>query len=251
LGQHSNEAFPWFFDALARFPGLPVGTSSRITRPEEDARMIPAAVFNPRFRVAVLVILFSLGLLFAQEQQATNFYDVQLSKDEVYSYNDLKFAGDYTSFESFKGFLVLGKTQAGVTIVIVIGEGTMSIEAPEAVQEKFKTVMGVYPLKTTFKNLYMRIHPKEYEETFGKQSLTKVADESAFNGAKQLFDDRFTSSYHAGPKALLPPYKTHVMDFNTATLGLVTTTEGYWLILRKYSPYGSVYPSDFVNPKQK
>jgi hypothetical protein len=213
--------------------------------------MMPATLFNPRFTVAVLVILFSLGLLLAQEQQATNFYDVRLSKDEIYSYSNLKFAGDYTSFESPKGFLALGKTEAGVTIVIVLGEGTMSIEAPDAVQEKFKTVLGVYPLKTTFKNLYMRLHPKEYEEAFGKQPMTKVGDESAFNGARQLFDDRFTSSYHAGQKALLPPYKTHVIDFNTANLGLVTTTEGYWLILRKYSPYGSIYPPDFVNPKQK
>jgi hypothetical protein len=220
-------------------------------RPEEDARMMLATVFNPHSRVAVLVILFSLGLLLAQETQTSNFYDVRVSKDEIYSYNNLKFTGDYTSFESPKGFLALGKTDAGVTIVIVLGEGTVSIEAPEAVQEKFKAVLGAYPLKTTFKNLYMRLHPKEYEETFGKQPLTKVADEGALTSAKELFDERFPSSFHAGQKALLPPYKTRVIDFNTANLGLVTTTEGYWLILRKYAPYGSVYPNDFVNPKQK
>jgi hypothetical protein len=220
-------------------------------RPEEDAKMMLATVYNPHARAAVMAIMFSLGLLLAQEPQTSNFYDVHVSKDELYSYNNLKFTGDYASYESPKGFLALGRTEAGVTIVIVLGEGTVTIEAPEAVQEKFKAVMGAYPLKTTFKNLYMRLHPKEYEEVFGKQSLTKVADEGAFTAAKQLFDDRFASSYHAGQKALLPPYKTRVMDFNTASLGLVTTTEGYWLILRKYSPYGSVYPNDFVNPKQK
>jgi hypothetical protein len=203
------------------------------------------------FKIAVLVMLCSLGLLLAQEPKPAQFYDVQVSKDEIYSYNNLKFTGDFASFESPKGIVALGRTEAGVTVLIVIGEGTADIVAPEAAQEKFKTVFGAYPLKATFKTIYMRLHPKEYEEAFGKQLLTKVTDEGALTAAKQLFDERFNGSYHAGQKALLPPYKTRVMEFNTANLGLIGTEEGYWLTLRRYSPYGSVYPKDFINPKQK
>ncbi|MBZ5494797.1 MAG: hypothetical protein LAP85_00215 [Acidobacteriia bacterium] len=202
-------------------------------------------------KAAVLLALFSMGFLFAQAPQSTQFYDVQISKDEIYSYTNLKFAGDFTRFESARGFLALGRTEAGVTIVMVLGEGTANIEAPETVQDKFKTVFGAYPLKTTFKTLYMRLHPKEYEEVFGKQTLTKAADEATFTAAKQLFDERFIASYHAGPKAMLPPYRTRVIELNTADLGLVWTEEGYWLTLRRYAPYASIYPRDFVNPKQK
>jgi hypothetical protein len=238
---------------LARFVGLPDGISSRIFRPEqEEAKMMPdIAALSLRSKASVLVLLLSLGLLGAQDTKPAQFYDVQVSKDEIYSYTNLKFSGDFAAFESPKGFAVLGRTEAGVTILMVIGEGVAEIQAPEAVQEKFKTVFGGHPLKSAFKMLYMRLHPKEYEEVFVKQLQTKVADEGAFTAAKQLFDERFINSYHAGAKALLPPYKTRVIEIQTADHGLVGTEEGYWLTLRKYSPYGSVYPRDFVNPKQK
>ncbi len=198
-----------------------------------------------------LIILLSLGLLCAQESKPSQFYDVQIVKEEIYSYSDLKFTGDYARFESPKGFAALGRTEAGVTVVIILGDGTANIEAPEAVQDKFKTVFGNHPLRIAFKTLYMRLHPKEFEETFGKQFQNKVADDGALAAAKQLFDERFIASWHAGAKALLPPYKTRVIEFRTTEHGLIGAEEGYWLTLRKYSPYGSVYPRDFVNPKQK
>lgn len=213
--------------------------------------MMPVHGFNAHLRGAALAaVLFSLPLL-AQQPASAKFYDVQVSKDEIYSYSNLKFAGDYTGFESPKGFLVLCRTEEGVTIVMVLGEGTAHFEVPEAVQEKFKTVFGGHPLQAPFKSVYMRLHPKEFDETFGKLSLAKASDEAALAAAKLLFDDSFLRSYHAGPKAMLPPYKTRVLEFSTASHGLVTTEEGYWLSLRRYSPYGSIYPRDFVNPKQK
>jgi len=202
-------------------------------------------------RMSLAALLLSYGLVFAQEQPKTSFYDVQISKDEIYKYTSLKFTGDYTSFESPSGYIALGQTEAGVTVVIILGEGTASIAAPEAGQEKFKTVFGNYPLKAAFKSIYMRLHPKEYDEVFGKQQLVKSPDDGALAKAKELYDQRFLTSYHAGPKAILPPYKTRVIDFDTAELGQVTNEEGYWLILRKLSPYGSVYPSRFINPTQR
>ena len=210
------------------------------------------ATFSLRSRASILVFLLSLGSVLAQEAQTNKFYDIQVSKDEIYSYTNLKFAGDFTSFESPKGLLALGRTEAGVTALMLLSGGTVTMQAPDAVQEKFKTVFGAYPLKAAFKTLYMRLNPREYEETFGKQSIVKAADESIFAAAKQLFDDRFNVSYHAGAKALLPPYKTRVMEFEIVDAGLISTEEGYWLTLRRYSPsFASVYPRDFINPKQK
>ncbi len=213
--------------------------------------MMPAKGLFLSVCATILGFLLLPALLPAQDPQPSKFYDIQISKDEIYSYTNLKFTGDYTTFDSPKGFLALGKTEEGITIVMILGEGTVSIEAPEAVQEKFKTVFAGYPLRTAFKSIYMRLHPKEYAEIFGKQSLSKAGDDNLYASAKQLFDDSFMRSYHAGAKAIFPPYKTRVIEFNTAGLGLVTTEEGYWLYLRRYAPYGSVYPRDFVNPKQK
>ncbi len=207
--------------------------------------------FFHRSRIVAAVILFWPALLSAQDSKESQFYDVQISKDEVYTYINLKFVGDYARFESPKGFAALGRTKAGVTVLVIVGDGILSVEGPEAVQEKFKTAFGAHPLKVAFKSLYMRIHPKEFDEAFGKQIQNKAADENAFTVAQALFAERFSGSWHAGSQAMLPPYKTRVIEITTTEHGRIATEEGYWLTLRKYSPYGSVYPRDFVNPKQK
>jgi hypothetical protein len=212
---------------------------------------MPARELNAHPKAILPAILLISMLLPAGQQPAGKFYDIEVSKNEIYSYENLKFAGDYAAFDSPKGFLALGRTTDGVTILMVLGEGSATIEAPEAVREKFKTVFGAYPVSTPFKTVYMRMNPKEFEEAFGKQTMVKTENGGAYQDAKKLFDDSFMRSYHAGEKVIFPPYKTRVLEFVTAEFGLITTEEGYWLTLRRYSPYGSVYPRDFVNPKKK
>jgi len=38
---------------------------------------------------------------------------------------------------------------------------------------------------------------------FGKQTLTKSPDDAALAKAKEIYDQRFLTSYHAGPRAIL------------------------------------------------
>src|SRR2546428_13208334 len=95
------------------------------------------------------------GLLLAQEaSQEKKFFEVKITKEEIYSYINLKFAGDFTSFESPSGNLAVGRTEAGVTVLIIMSPGMLTIEAPEPGQEKFKTVFGGYPFKAKFNSLY-------------------------------------------------------------------------------------------------
>ena len=215
-----------------------------------------ATVFALPPRLIVLVLLLGATSSRAQDPpQEKKFFDVQISKDEIYSYNNLKFKGDFVDVESASGLLALGRTEAGVTLLVVLGGGDLTIEAPDDVHEKFRTLFKTYPLKTKFTTLYMRLHPKEFDETLGKLSLTKTADdaakEAAFTKAKSVYDQKFLGSYHAGPLAIFPPYKTRFMDFETTDFGQIVTEEGYWLFLRRFAPYGSVYTSKYVNPKQK
>jgi hypothetical protein len=197
------------------------------------------------------VLITAVPLVAQDPAPKSAFYEVQMTKDEVFSYTNLKFKGDYTSFESPSGSVVLGKTEVGVTVVIVLGGGTLTIEAPEAAQEKIKTVFGRYPLTTKFKTLYMRINPKEYDSTIGKLTLTKSGDEAALAKAKELYDLKFLASYHAGPRAILPPDKTRVFEFDSEEFGQIGGEEGYWLKLRRLSPFVNIYPANYVNPKQR
>jgi hypothetical protein len=208
--------------------------------------------FRIRAGFFVLALLASIGLLAAQQaEQKASFYDIQISKDQFFSYKNLKFAGDFTSFESPSGFISLGSTEPGVTAVVIVGAGSVTIEAPEAAQEKIKAVFGVYPLKTSFKAVYVRLNPKEYAETLGALDLTKATDEDAFKQAKEIFDQRFLGSYHAGPKAMLPDYKFRRMEFETEAHGWIVNWEHYWLDLFRVSPYAKIYAANFVNPKKK
>jgi hypothetical protein len=97
----------------------------------------------------------------------------------------------------------------------------------------------------------MRLNPQEYQEVFAKQAMTRNPDETTLAKAKEVYDQRFLASYHAGPRAILPPPKTRVMDFDTPQFGQITNEEGYWIILNRVTPFSKVYPSRFVNPKQK
>jgi hypothetical protein len=202
--------------------------------------------------VLFLALLPSANLAVAQEQADQDaFYDVQGFENEIYSYKDLKFSGDYTSFDSPSGMLALGKTEAGATIVIVLSSGNFEITGPESGQEKIKTVFGAYPYKGTFKSIYMRLNPKEYEQTIGKAALTKISSDEALTKAKDIFGLKFNGSFHAGPKAMLPPLRTRVMEFETEVFGWIFNEESYWLKLRKYGPYVSIYPSNTKNPRSR
>jgi hypothetical protein len=200
----------------------------------------------------LLATMSAASMAVSQEAaQEKKFFEVAFGPEEIYKYADLKFTGDFSSIESPSGMLALGRTEVGVTIAIILGPGTVTLETPEAAREKLTQVFGAHPLKAAFKTLYMRLSPKEFEETLGKMSLEKAADEKAFEAAKQIYADRFLTSYHAGDKALLPPYKTRVMDIESVDFGTITYEEGYWIRLRRVSPYASIYPRDFINPKQK
>jgi hypothetical protein len=203
--------------------------------------------------IIIAAILVANMPVMAQDpaQSKSNFYDVQLSKDEIYSYKNLRFTGDYFSLESASGFLALGHTEAGVTIVILLGLGNVTIETTQEFQEKFKTTFSAHPLRTSFKTVYMRLNPKEYAETIGKQELAKSASEETLTKAKEVYDLKFLASYHAGPKALLPDYKTRRAEFETDAHGWVVYDEGYWLTLFRVSPYAKIYPTGTLNPKQK
>lgn len=205
-----------------------------------------------RAGIVAATLLLSTGAASAQEQAQPKvaFYDVQMSKDDIYGYKNLNFTGDYFSFESPAGFLVLGNTEVGVTVLVLLGPGTMSIETPEPFQEKVKTAFNTYPLKMSFKSLYMRLNPKEYAETIGKLELVKGGSEETLAKAKEVYDQKFLASYHAGQKALIPNYKTRRMEFDTDT-GWIVYDEGYWLTMFRSSPYSKIYPSNTVNPKQK
>jgi len=209
---------------------------------------------NPlRAGIVVAIILVSVMPALAQEpaQPQTTFFDVQLSKDEIYSYKNLKFTGDYFSFESAAGSLALGTTEAGVTILILLGPGSVTITTPDEFQDKFKTAFSAHPLTTSFKTIYMRLNPKEYAETIGKQELAKSADESVLTRAKDIYDQKFLASYHAGPRAMLPNYKTRRAEFETEAHGWIVHDEGYWITLFRVSPYARIYPANTINPKQK
>jgi hypothetical protein len=200
--------------------------------------------------LALLLLLAGIRAAAQEQVDLKKFYEVKLVKEEVYAYRDLRFVGDYTTWQSPAGNLVLGRTEVGVTLAIVLGEGMVTFEAAEPARAKCEQVFAGHPVMAKFTTLYMRLNPKEYEETLGKAQLTRTGDEAVLKQAQEIYDVKFLGSFHAGALAIIPPEKTRFMDFTTVEFGQVQSQEGYWVSLRRLSPYGSVYPPNYVNKKK-
>jgi 1,2-phenylacetyl-CoA epoxidase PaaB subunit len=113
-------------------------------------------------------------------------------------------------------------------------------------QEAFEAAPAVIIAKQT----YLRLEPGVYESMIKAATLTRATDEEILKRAKAIYDDRFNGSYHAGPLAIIPPAKTFFADIESEKYGHVIFEEGDFLRLVRVTPYKSVYPSYFVNPKR-
>lgn len=185
------------------------------------------------------------------QQTEKKFYAVTMGPDDVYAFDTLNFYGDFIQFHVSGGQLVFGKTEVGVTVIIIFGSGEFKLTAPAELQAKMREAFGNYPAIGKFKMIYMRIYPKDYDAMFKKVSLKKIQDEAVFNKAKEVFGSKFYGSYHAGDLAMFPPEKSRFMDFDTDDLGQVIVEDGFWLRASRTQPYKSVYPRNFENPKRK
>lgn len=201
------------------------------------------------FAPLVLVAALSLPVTAQspdQEQQEKKFYPV--SVDEVYAFDSFTYKGDYVELTASKGHMVLGKTEVGVTVVILLASGEFKMTAAPQFEDKMKDAFGNHPAVGKFQSVYMRVTPKDFEEMIKTQKLTKVNDEAALNRGKEIFKEKFYGSWHAGDLAIIPPERTVFMDLATDDFGQVIVEEGYWLITRRTFPYKSVYPRNFENP---
>lgn len=185
----------------------------------------------------------------AAEQEEKKYFEVTL--DEAYAFEKLNYNGELVTLSAAKGFLVPGKTEVGVTVAIVLASGDFKLTALPGYEDKLKEAFGSYPVVGKFKQVYMRLNPKDYEQMVKEVSLVKSQDQAIMEQAKAIYNEKFYSSYHAGELALIPLEGDTYIDIESEEFGQIIVKEGYFPETTRRFPYKRIYPRDLENPKRR
>lgn len=204
------------------------------------------------FGVCILVGGLSLNSRPLSAQDDKKAYDVSLTADNLYSFDKIQSGGDYLELTASNGQMALGMIEGGPTVVILFGDGQFKAACVPGFEEKVQQAFSAAcPVTGKFTRAYLRLRPKDYENLIKEAKLTKLPDEKLLAKAKEVYQDKFLGSYHAGDKATLPPEKSIFVDLDTEAYGQVIIEDGFWLRLIRISPYKSVYPRGFEKPMAK
>ncbi len=185
----------------------------------------------------------------AADQEEKKYFEVTL--DELYAFEKLNYNGELVTLSAEKGFLMPGKTEVGITLAIVLAPGTFTLTALPGYEDKLKEAFGSYPVTGKFKQVYMRLNPKDYEQMVKDLTLVKSQDQAILEQSKAIYSEKFYGSYHAGELALIPAEGDSYIDIESEQFGQVIIKEGYWPETTRRFPFKRIYPRDLENPKRR
>ena len=154
-------------------------------------------------------------------------YPVSFTADDMYAVADFSLALQFSDFAVAEGILVPGTTAVGTTVVLILGDGEWRLRQPE--QYRWTHVprdSSATPFTESFTSLYLRIHPRFYEELIGNATLARVRDPEAFARAERIYKHKFWNSFHTGERALIPSSDIGTIDIESASWGRLQIHEG-------------------------
>jgi tetratricopeptide (TPR) repeat protein len=106
--------------------------------------------------------------------------------------------------------LVPGFTEAGITAVIIIGDG--KVQTPEFEGET-----------DTFNALFLRLNPEDYPSLIKGVKLSKMEEPSdrIINRARHILDEGLQRSFHVNEFAIIPPRDTMTLRIHTGNHGVL------------------------------
>ncbi len=173
-------------------------------------------------------------------------YTVHFSADDMYSVDGFELRTELSSFTVEEGFLVPGTTRVGATVVIVIGEGVWT--AADRERYAWKNLApgpGGPELQERFDSLYLRIHPRYYDELLAGAVVEKSRNLHAFALAREIYRRKFRNSYHFNQNAIIPSADVGTIDIESQTWGRLWITEQRG---HGFSPSVHRWPSDTWRP---
>lgn len=142
-------------------------------------------------------------------------YEVQFNPDDMYAFKSFSIRDDFFHFMVDKGYLIPGKTEKGVTVLIFPNGGKLSVQAKDELASKVRDDFGKAKFELKIKNAYLRLNPQDYSKIIGDNELIKAENEAEFKKAKELNDKKFRWYYHAWHLATFPPAGTIIMNLES------------------------------------
>lgn len=178
-------------------------------------------------------------------------YEVQFSSDDMYSFRSFSIRNDFFHIKLDEGYLIPGKTEKGVTVVIFPNEGQLSVHAKNELADKVKEDFGKAKFKLKIQNAYVRLNPQDYSVILGKNEIVKQRNDSAFQKALKLNKKKFEWYNHAWHLATFPPkglirFNLESDDFDYIQIFTAKNPSVTWLVdrekaQRKWPVYTSRY----------
>jgi hypothetical protein len=154
-------------------------------------------------------------------------YPVSFTADDMYAVTDFSLPLQFSDFVVTEGILIPGTTAVGTTVVLILGDGEWRLRQPE--QYSWTHVprdSSAVPFSESFTSLYLRIHPRFYEELISNTQLTRMRDPEAFARAERIYKHKFWNSFHTGERALIPSSDIGTIDIESASWGRLQIHEG-------------------------
>lgn len=153
-------------------------------------------------------------------------YEVQFNPDEMYAFKSFSIKGGFFHLKLFDGYLIPGKTDKGVTVLIFPNSGKLSVDAKDELGEKVKEDFGKAKFDIAINNAYVRLNPQDYSEIIGDNELVRAKNEAEFNKAMELNDKKFRWYFHAWHLATFPPEGTVVFNLESAEFEYIELFKG-------------------------
>ena len=153
-------------------------------------------------------------------------YAVSFTDENMYAVEGFSFSTEHSDFDVPRGILVPGTTEVGTTVVLVLGDGTWTARDPGHYQWKNMSVAaGSTRVTEPFSSIYLRIHPRFYDQLLAAARVTETRDPDMFARAEKIFKHKFWNSYHSNERALIPSADIGAIDIESNTWGRVQIRE--------------------------
>ena len=147
-------------------------------------------------------------------------YKVSFSADAIVSIENFTLRGNYSDFSVEKGILVPGTTEVGVTVMVILGDGEWAVREPgQYIWKNVDREMDDTPFKERFTSIYLRIHPRFYQDLLAGATVEKIHDVQDFKQAEKIYKHKFWNSYHSNERAIIPSTDVGTIDIESVTWG--------------------------------
>jgi hypothetical protein len=158
-------------------------------------------------------------------------HHLQLTATEQYTANNLVILGEDLSLTLRKGSVFVAETDAGVTGLVLLGDGEMHFAPqPEAEQGQLRIFDGDETLETKFEAAFVRLHPDVFTARVSTSALVeRSVDQGDLEDATEIFNELIALSFmldlsHISDDiwSLIPGAGDFLAEVRTEKLGTLT-----------------------------